>query len=93
MAITYIEQKKSQKNLIFILIAVLLITGLIIWFAFFRKAKLLSTEQYTAPVKKEIQINFDVFKSDFFKNLQPFSTIQPLEEGIPIGRDNPFLPF
>ena len=93
MAITYVEQKKTQNNLIFILLAVLLITGLIVWWGFFRKKELVPIEQPAVSVKKQIQINLDVLKSDFFNEPQPFGTIQPLEEGIPIGRENPFLPL
>ena len=107
MAITFVKQRKKQKNLVFILIGLLLATILIVWFGFFRRETGTPLmEKVSYPVAEEIKINFEVLRSPFLKSLQQFYEIRPLketasqkpepgEEEIPQkpGRENPFLSY
>ena len=97
MAIVFLQQKKAQRNLIIVFIAIIIITAFIIWWGAFREGKELPTEEVFSPYQKEVEIDLDVLKSSDLKELQSFSEIKSLSE-VPeiegeIGRVNPFLPF
>jgi hypothetical protein len=103
MAIVFVQRNKKQKTLIFVLVAILIITAAVIWFGFLRKPKSGSEayiEQNPEVAQEEIKIDFSVLKNPLLKELQPFSEIQPLEQGTSTGgstgskgRENPFLPY
>jgi len=105
MAITFLQQKKTQKKLILVFVGVILITAVIVWWGLFkREAEVPAVELPSALPEKEIKINFEVLKSPFLKELQPFPEIGPFKETIPvegeteevegkIGRENPFTPY
>ena len=91
MAIVFLQQRKIQKSLILIFIAVIIITTVVIWQGFFK-------EEITTPLPevillpyREIKIDYKVFENPMLKNLEPFNKIQPLKEKS--GRENPFLPY
>lgn len=100
MPIVFEKQKKTQRNLIFILLGVFLIIIIVLWQGFFKKE-----EEEILPVsiifpKKEVKINFEILKNPLLEKLQPFSEITPFEEIIPpkgkpekVGRENPFIPY
>ena len=92
MAITYIEQGKKQKKLIYVLIIVLLITGFVLWQGVLKKplSKIREIKGPAAEFKK-IEIDFKVLENPILKELQPFEGILPFGEKI--GRENPFLPY
>ncbi|MCX6760610.1 MAG: hypothetical protein NTZ84_00680 [Candidatus Nealsonbacteria bacterium] len=99
MAIVFAQQNKKQKVLIFILVAILITTAVVLWFGFFGKNKT-GSEAYIAEnaevSQEEIKIEFSVLKNPLLKELQPFSEIQPLEQSTSTGskgRENPFLPY
>lgn len=107
MAITFVKQRKKQKNLVFILIGLLLATILIVWFGFFRRETgAPQVAQVSYPIAEEIKINFEVLRSPFLKSLQQFYEIRSLKETASIspeageeeipqkpGRENPFLSY
>jgi len=91
MAIVFLQQRKIQKSLILIFIAVIIITTVVIWQGFFK-------EEITTPLPevillpyREIRIDYKVFENPMLKNLEPFNKIQSLKEKS--GRENPFLPY
>ena len=92
MAVTFLEERKKQKNLIWILLIVVLITVFILWQGFFKKS-VLKIETLTPEIAyRKITINFQILENPFLKELQPFEQIGPYEGKI--GRENPFLaPF
>lgn len=96
MAIVFVQKNKKQKVLIFILVACLVITAVVLWFGFFKEEKSVSEiylEENTEASQEEIQINFTVLKNPLLKELQPFSEIQPMETTESKGRGNPFIPY
>ncbi len=97
MAIVFLQQKKAQRNLILVFIAIIIITAFIIWWGALREGKELPTEKALSLYQKEVEIDFDVLRSSNLKGLQSFSEIKPLSEAPEIegeiGRVNPFLPF
>ena len=92
MAITFLEERKIQKYLVWILGIVLLIIALVIWRGFFVKEIPVSPEEIVKPSKK-IEINFDILESSILKGLQPFEEIEQIGEEVEIGRENPFRPY
>ncbi|MDO8436196.1 MAG: hypothetical protein Q7S82_02310 [bacterium] len=103
MAIVYIQQKKVQRNLILVLFAVILISGLIVWQVFFGKEGSALPEETIVTHREEVKINFEVFKNPLLQSLQLFSDIQPFKGSTTtlqgriieekLGRENPFLPY
>lgn len=94
MAIPFIQKRKKQKNLTLILVALIIITGLVVWWGFFRSSE-------TAPPSPEIEIierieiDFSVLEEPIVKDLESFEEIGSFEwatSDIP-GRENPFVPF
>jgi len=91
MAITFLEERKIQKRLILILGIILLIIVLVIWRGFFVKEKPIWEAGEVLKPAKKIEINFEILESPILKGLEPFEEIEPIEAGIEIGRENPFL--
>ena len=88
MAVTFIESRKRQKYLIFILVVVIFGIAFLIWNYFLAKPKLPFFKPLPPP---EIKINFEILKSPTLDELQLFEEILPFEEEI--GRENPFTPY
>jgi len=100
MAIVFLQQKKFQKVLIFVLVALLIITLVVIWRGLFQKETPTAGEEIILAPGKKVEINFGVFDNPLLEKLQPFSQIEPLgekvtgvEESEEIGRENPFLSY
>ena len=89
MAVKFIKQRKKQKYLILIFIAVLLITSFVLWFGFFKKEEISTLTAAIAP--REIKIDFEVLNNPLLKEFKPFIKVFPFE-GL-VGRENPFLPY
>ena len=91
MAITILETRKKQRNLIFVLAAIALVIFLIIWQGSLTKKippPISPAEAYKPP---EVKIDWEVLTNPRLGELQPFPEISPWLEKI--GRENPFLPF
>ena len=88
MAITFQEQIKRQKNLIFVFMALVLITIIIIWQGYYVKKE--EPERIILRKFREIAINFEVLEHPLLSELQLIEKI-PSFEGEP-GRENPFIP-
>ncbi|PIV43613.1 MAG: hypothetical protein COS26_00340 [Candidatus Nealsonbacteria bacterium CG02_land_8_20_14_3_00_40_11] len=92
MAIVFLQEKKTQKNLIFIFGIALIITVFVIWQGFFKKEKTTTlVEETLALPQKEVKINFETFKDPLLEKLQSFTEISPLKETP--GRENPFISY
>ncbi len=91
MPIDFIQERKKQKYLIAIVLAVFVITGVILWFGYFRKPEPVLEEVPPLIGVKEIKIDFSVLENPFLQQLQPFEQVSPFEGEI--GRENPFLPY
>jgi hypothetical protein len=90
--VTFIEERKKQKRLIYIFIIILLITFLVLWQGFLKKTKIKPQEVGT-PVSTggKIKINFGTLENPILKEFQDFKMIPPFEGEK--GRENPFLPY
>lgn len=100
MAITFLQQKRTQKTLTFILVLVVLVTAIVIWWGFFKKEKGLLPEEAIILPQKEVKIDFEILKNKALEELQPFSRIEPFQETLltegeeeKLGRENPFIPY
>ncbi len=99
MADDLIQQKKTQRNLIFILVLVVVVTIFVIYQGFSKTEESTVQEGGVFIQKPEVNINFDILDSSIFEGFQLFSEIEPFAEAttttgtISIGRDNPFLPY
>jgi len=93
----FIQKKKTQKNLLFILTVVLIVIGFVIYNGFLKTESVSEdlTDMNMFMPKQEIKINFNVLNDPVLKDFQPFLEIQSLElaTGTEIGRKNPFKPF
>lgn len=93
MPVDFLKQRKRQKYLVPIVLAVIAVSAIVLWFGYFRKGKQPSpsVESPTAPALREIKIDFSVLEKPFLKELQPFVEISPFEGEK--GRSNPFKPY
>ena len=89
MTVKFIKQRKKQKYLILIFVAVISITGIVLWFGFLKEKK--KSASVAAITPREIKIDFEFLNDPFLKELKPFIKVFPFE-GL-IGRENPFLPY
>jgi len=90
MAITFQEKKEKQKYLTLVFLVTIFVIFLLVYFGFLKKEKPFEVREviYQPP---KIEINFDILKSPFLKELLPFEEIKEFEGKI--GRENPFLPY
>lgn len=93
----YENQQKKQKYLIWIFVAVSLITATVLYFGFFKERlggfKInipIFQEGGQAALPKNINIDLKFFDSEDFKSLAPFEDASPFEGTV--GREDPFKP-
>ncbi|MDD2732110.1 MAG: hypothetical protein PHI53_02855 [Candidatus Pacebacteria bacterium] len=89
MAVTFIKEKNKQKYMLIIFFIVLLITGIVIWYGFFREEKVPVLPPSISV--RDIKIDFDFLENPDFKNLEPFEGILPYDKEF--GRENPFISY
>ncbi len=90
--VDFIEEKKKQKRLVYLVIAVLLTTFLVIWFGFFRKLEVGLPKPPSAALEFEkVEIDFSLLENPLLKELEPFEGIERFEGQA--GRENPFLSY
>lgn len=90
MPVNFIQEKKKQKYLVFIVGAVIITIFIVLWFGYLRKPKAV-VEVIPVSVIKAIEVDFKVLEHPFLKEFQPFEKA-PLFDGEK-GRKNPFLPY
>lgn len=99
MAITFLEEKKRQTYLIWVLAVLVFLILFTVWYSFFRKTEISIPKKTTKPL--DVKIDFSVLRDPRLQEFQPFERISLVgggtttEEikGIKLGRDNPFVPF
>ncbi len=90
MAITFLQAKKRQKNMILILGSAILAIVLLIWFSFLRsEAPPSSLSPALAPL--EIKIDWETLQNPQLESLQMFEEVLPFEDEV--GRENPFTSY
>lgn len=88
MAVTFQEQIKKQRNLIFVFVGLVLFTVVIIWWGRFRKE-----EPLEKPITKrfpKIEIDFETLSHPLLTEFELIDKIPQFEEEK--GRENPFIP-
>jgi len=91
MPVDFIEKKKKQKYLIFVIGGIILVTLIVLWLGYSNRATDGTVEEEeTFIVRKNIRIRYEVLENPILDVLNPFEKT-PDYEGI-LGRDNPFLP-
>ena len=91
MAITFLQAKKRQRYLIFILVFIALATLIVVWQGFFQKTEITYTSVSMPQAKEKVIINWQLLSDQKLTELQAFEEILPFEGEI--GRDNPFKPY
>ncbi len=90
MAITFLQAKKRQKNLILVLALATFAIVLLVWFNFLRR------EAPPSPIspafgRLEIKIDWGILENPQLETLQMFEEVLPFEGEA--GRENPFVPY
>ena len=89
MAITFVQQKKRQQILIFIVVGVAIVTLFVLWFGFFVSAPKEASSSFFLPAPRETSVDFTIFESPVFQELgSPFA---PLEVPVKTEKANPFI--
>ncbi|MBU4481508.1 hypothetical protein KKH59_04330 [Patescibacteria group bacterium] len=88
MAITFQEKERKQKYWIFVFIIIIFAVFFVFRSGIFQKKIFPPLTTYNPP---KIEINFEVLKNPFLKELLPYEEIKPFQEKV--GRENPFLPY
>ncbi len=95
MAITFVQQKKTQKYLILIFGALILIIAFVFFSDYFQEGKeIFISEPIVSKHLSPIKIDFQVLENPILQKLsEPFPDL-PLALPIgKVGRENPFLPY
>lgn len=92
MEVNFEKKDNRQQIMIFVFVAVILVTLFVLWDNYGRKIKIPdNTSEQTTYIPKKIEIDFDFLKNPVLKELQPYEEIQPLEDEA--GRENPFIVY
>ena len=89
MAVTFIQQKKTQRMLIIVLLGAIASVGAVLWWGFFFAGGL-SPANVTLPSPKKIELQADILSHPVLQELDEPREATVAPQGI--GRDNPFLP-
>ena len=90
MAVDFIEKKKKQKSLVFVIVGIGLVALVILWFGYFNKSETSDEAKEVFVAKKNIRIRYEVLENPILDILDPFEGTPDYEGDL--GRDNPFLP-
>lgn len=95
--VLFIGNQRKQKYLIWIFIAVLSVTGAVVYFGFLKdKIKIFEISipyfgaSHTDVILRDINIDFGILESKDVKNLSPFEAVSDFKGSI--GREDPFKP-
>ena len=95
MAITFVQQKKTQRYLILIFGALILIIAFVFFFNYFQEGEeIFIGEPDISKHLPQIKIDFQVLESPVFRKLsEPFPSLPSVLPSEEVGRENPFLPY
>lgn len=89
MSITFVQQKRRQQILIFIVVGMAVFTLLVLWFGFFASTPKEAGSSFFLPTPREVSIDFTVFETPVFQELG--SPLAPLELPAKTEKANPFI--
>lgn len=89
MAITFLEKRRFQRNLLIIFSTVVLITFIVYWRGFLVRGT--PKPAIILPPVRKIEINYEALKNPLLDTLQVMEEPKPFEGQM--GRENPFLPY
>ncbi|MBI2452911.1 MAG: hypothetical protein HYV55_01660 [Parcubacteria group bacterium] len=89
MAITFIQQKKRQQILVFLVAGMAILALLVLWFGFFSSAPREASSSFSLPSPREVSIDFGVFENPVFQELG--SPFPPVEVPAKTEKANPFI--
>ncbi|KPJ55209.1 hypothetical protein AMJ47_01725 [Parcubacteria bacterium DG_72] len=89
MAVDFIEKKKKQQYLLYIVLGILAVTFVILWFGYFQKPVQAPAPEEVVISRENIVIDYSILENPILKVLLPFEET-PLYEGE-LGKENPFL--
>ena len=91
------NQQKKQKYMIWVFLAVLIITGTVLYFGYFKdKIKIgginipIFGQDAGSAAIRDINIDFNMLDRKEFKDLTPFDDAVPFDGKV--GREEPFKP-
>ena len=90
---TFIEERKKQRRLLYILFTSLIITAIVLWWGFWRKPAPVIEQVKTGNLEflKPVEIDMTLLENPILRALEPFEGLSPFEGGR--GRENPFIPY
>lgn len=95
MAITFVKQKKTQKYLILIFAALILIIAFVFFSDYLEDGEeVFVSKPVVSKHLPPIRIDFQVLDSPILQKLtEPFPGLPPAFPSGEVGRENPFLPY
>lgn len=87
--ISLFKERKKQRYLLFILVAIILLVLLFAVYNFLMKPSVPTNLE--ANKTPEIKVNFDFLKNQNLKDLSTFEKVPEFHEQV--GRENPFIPY
>lgn len=95
MAITFVQQKKTQKYLVLIFGALILIIAFVFFSGYFQEGEeIFISKPVVSKHLPPIKIDFQVLENPIFQKLfEPFPDLPSALPSEEIGRENPFLPY
>ena len=91
MAITFVQAKKRQKNMVLILALVIIAILIIVWQGFLKERETPALPYVVPLTPREVNIDWPTLKNPQIEGLQAFEQILPFEGQV--GRENPFIPY
>ena len=95
MAITFVQQKKTQRYLILIFGALILIIAFVFFYGYFQEEEEIFIDKpAVSKYLPRIKIDFQVLESSVFQKLsKPFPDLPSVLPPEEVGREDPFLPY
>ncbi len=90
MAINFSQKRKKQNFLVLIFFILIVAIFIILWQGRLAKIKI-AVPQKSTPQLPTIEINYELLKGSFLKDLKLFEDIKSFEGQA--GRENPFIPY
>ena len=90
MAVDFREKRKKQQYLVLVVLGVLIVSGAVLYFGYFRSPKEAVVSGPAFVPRKDIKINYEILESPILNLLDNFPETPEFEGEL--GKDNPFLP-
>ena len=90
MTVNFVEKKRKQQYMLFMVSGVIVVAFIVLWFGYFNKPAQAPPPEEIVISKKNIFIDYSVLENPILDALVFFRET-PLYEGM-LGKENPFLP-